>query len=65
MPKSIRAPTVILPKYLQGTDPESRLFAEAYFLKQLEMWANEYQEKLVKRRAAYLKKHTDATDPVA
>lgn len=60
--KSIRGPTIMLPKYLQGTDPESRIFAEAYFLVELHKWAEEYKMKVVRNRARYYKKNTEAKD---
>lgn len=60
--KSIRGPTIILPKYLQGTDPESKIFAEAYFLVELHKWAEQYKNKVVRNRARYYKKNMEAKD---
>jgi len=54
--KSIKAPIVILPKYLQGTGADLTLAAESYFVIELEKWLAAYKSKLVKKRVRYIEK---------
>jgi len=54
--KSIKAPTVILPKYLQDNSPETRYAAQMYFLNELHKWTHEYKQKVIKSRANYITK---------
>lgn len=59
--KSIKAPIVILPKYLQGSGADLTLAAESYFVIELEKWLTSYKAKLVKRRVRYIEKQTKLT----
>lgn len=61
--KSISAPTVILPKYLQGTDPESTLFAETYFMEEVFKWLTDYRNKIVEKRKRYYTKNPEVKEP--
>jgi len=56
--RSIRAPTVVLPSYLQGSGPEIELAAKSYFIIELEKWITQYKDRLVKSRARYLARQT-------
>jgi len=56
--KSIKAPTVILPKYLQDNGPETRYAAQMYFLNELNKWTFEYKNKVIRSRARYIEKVT-------